>query len=155
MTTLIHRTGNIFDTDAPAIGHGINMAGVMGAGIAAQFRDRFPEMYEAYRASCQAGELKPGSAYPWQTEDGRVIYNITSQVHPGPNASYDNLIWGVVAAIQDAAFRGLTSIALPRIGSGIGGLDERLVEVILSDLATRSDVDIELWTYAPEAPVEG
>ena len=150
MTKLIHVEGNIFDSTAKAHAQGVNMRGVMGAGIALQYKNRFPAMYEAYRVSCQAGELRPGSAYPWLDEaTGLTIYNITSQVDPGPNASFDLLIRGTVAALQHAAFTGNETIAFPRIGSGIGGLDEELVEVVLTNLAARSEVDIELWTYKP------
>jgi len=150
MTKLIHREGDIFSTTAKGIAHGVNLRGVMGAGIALQFKNRFPDMYEAYRVSCQAGELKPGSAYPWHDEASDLTtYNITSQIDPGPNASYDLLVRGVVAALQHAAFVGIDTIAFPRIGSGIGGLDEELVEVILTNLAGRSEIDIELWTYKP------
>lgn len=95
MTKLIHREGNIFDTDALAIGHGCNTQGFMGAGIATQFRDRFPLMYEDYRRVCHSGVFTGGDTAAWDLEDGRVIYNIASQEQPGANASYDFLFDGV------------------------------------------------------------
>lgn len=147
MTKLILREGDIFDTDAMAIGHGVNTAGFMGAGIAAQFKDRFPFMYEAYRRMCEISILHPGGVYPYTREDGRIVYNIASQDRPGANATYDFLLSGVSRTLSHAEMHGIPVVALPRIGSGIGGLDEAYVEGILFSLARTSPVDIELWTY--------
>jgi O-acetyl-ADP-ribose deacetylase (regulator of RNase III) len=149
---LIHRTGDIFTTRARAIGHGVNTAGVMGAGIAVQFRDRFPDMYVKYRILCQEGHLTPGSTFVHTIPSAGgdlYVYNIASQNAPGPHAQ---LIWlrdGVRAALRNARENGVTLVALPRIGSGIGGLDEAQVEATLESLiAGFPGIDLELWTYA-------
>lgn len=148
MTKLIHREGDIFTTEAPAIGHGINNKGVMGAGIALQFKQRYPDMYETYRNACEQGVVRGGFCYPWILDGGKgMILNICSQEEPGANASYDFLVQGVKQALSQAVWYNFPTIALPRIGSGIGGLDEGLVETILTHLAESSPIDIELWTY--------
>lgn len=152
MTNLIHRKGDIFTTNARAIGHGVNTHGVMGAGIALQFKNRFPKMYEAYREDCKNGKLRGGEVMPWAigTDWGSdlMVFNIASQESPGDNATYDFLVSGVKTAIDICVLIGIPVLALPRIGSGIGGLDEAIVEGILESLAKRTAVDIELWTYA-------
>lgn len=147
MTKLIHREGDIFDTDALAIGEGVNTQGFMGAGIATQFRARFPAMYEDYKRVCRSGTFKGGNVAAWELEDGRMIYNIASQELPGANATYDFLFEGVYWAMIDCEERGIDTLALPRIASGIGGLDEGKVEGILWTLALLLKTDIELWTY--------
>lgn len=153
MTKLIHRQGDIFATNARAIGHGVNTHGAMGAGIALQFKNRFPEMYEAYREDCKNGSLKGGEVMPWSIKSSwgsdLMVFNIASQEAPGANATYDFLVSGVKTATDICALIGIPTLALPRIGSGIGGLDEQVVEVILDALAQRTSVDIELWTYKP------
>lgn len=153
MTKLIHREGDIFTTGARAIGHGVNTVGAMGAGIAVQFKNRFPEMYEEYKRLCVDNKLHPGTVMPWTIKTpwgGDVmVFNIASQELPGACASYDLLITGVREAIDICELVGIPSLALPRIGSGIGGLDESVVESILAALAARTRVDIELWTYKP------
>ncbi len=146
MTKLILREGNLFDTEASAIGHGINNKGVMGAGIALQFKKLFPEMYEVYASACRAGQVRGGGSYGWDT-NSYTVYNICSQEEPGANASYDFLIEGVIRTIQQMQWKSQTLLALPRIGSGIGGLNEGLVERILEFCAEQTEVDIELWTY--------
>jgi O-acetyl-ADP-ribose deacetylase (regulator of RNase III) len=153
MTNLIHRNGDIFTTHARAIGHGVNTHGMMGAGIAVQFSKRFPDMEEEYRKACKDGSLKGGGVMPWSIKPAfgpdLMIFNIASQEKPGANASYDFLVSGVKLATDICELAGQPVLALPRIGSGIGGLDEPVVESILEALARRTKVDIELWTYKP------
>lgn len=151
MTNLIHRKGDIFTTHARAIGHGVNTQGAMGAGIAIQFRTRFPDMEREYRELCKSGKLRGGEVMPWSVKSAfgpdLMIFNIASQEKMGANASYDFLINGVKLATDICELSGHPVLALPRIGSGIGGLDEDVVEGILTALAARTKVDIELWTY--------
>lgn len=155
MTDLTHKTGDIFQSSAGAIGHGVNTRGLMGAGIARQFRQKYPDMYQAYYESCADGSLRPGGVFPWKAP-GRVIMNIASQQEPGASASYDMLISGVKIALEWCDTYGIETLALPRIGSGIGGLDEAVVEGILIALAEKSPVDIELWTFErPTMPANG
>lgn len=150
MATLIRRTGNIFSTTASAVGHGCNTAGLMGAGIAKTFREMFPGMYEEYKVMCLRERLIGGGVFPWKVPGTeRYVFNIASQEQPGRNASYDLLVQGVYTTLEWCEVLHLPVLALPRIGSGIGGLDEDIVEAILTKLAEKSPVDIELWTYKP------
>lgn len=158
MTKLTHMTGDIFTTTARAVGHGVNTQGLMGAGIARTVRKLYPNMYMAYHNVCNDGRLKGGQVFPWKEThlDGETyILNIASQELPGANASYDHLVSGVKIALEWCDTWNVPVLALPRIGSGIGGLDEKVVEAILTALAEKSPVDIELWTYAPPSMPEG
>jgi O-acetyl-ADP-ribose deacetylase (regulator of RNase III) len=146
MGTLVHHTGDIFTTQSKGIGHGVNVAGVMGHGIAVQFKQRFPDMYSAYNTLCRQGHLLPGETMIWEPAPGLFVYNIASQDEPGRNASYAWLEQGVKAALIHADENGLTTIALPRIGSGIGGLNEREVELLLSQTVAPFKTSIEIWT---------
>lgn len=123
----------------------------MGAGIAAQFRKRFPTMYAQYRVLCQNGNLNPGETFVYEipSHGGNLyVHNIASQDAPGPNARLEWLVSGVEAAILSTANKGIYLMAIPRIGSGIGGLNEAEVEAALEELVARYPVDLELWTYA-------
>lgn len=153
MTNLYHREGNLFHTDARAIGHGVNTEGVMGAGIAVQFKEMLPDMYEAYKVACESGNFTGGMVFPWSLtstwQRNAYVFNIASQEKPGRNASYDFLAKGVGTSLAFCESAGIDRLALPRIGSGIGGLDEDIVHGMLASLAARYKTDIELWTYKP------
>jgi O-acetyl-ADP-ribose deacetylase (regulator of RNase III) len=146
MTKLIHKTGDLFTTEADAIGHGVNVKGAMAAGIAAQFAKRYPEMKSVYVARCHRSLLHPGDVFSWYEWD-RVIFNIASQENPGRDARLLWLIAGISAALIECEGQGVSTLALPQIGCGIGGLEWDEVKAALKILAEASTVDIEVWTY--------
>lgn len=143
---MIEMTGNIFTTSAPAIGHGVNCQGRMGAGIAVQFRTLFPEMYRQYKAVCDAGHLQPGDVFVFDTPNF-TIYNIASQHLPGSNAQLDWLEDGLRASIMQAEDSGFDRIAIPQIGCGIGGLSVSDVVPLVKDVESGTSVQFEWWTY--------
>lgn len=121
--------GDIFSIPSKAIGHGVNCKGVMGAGIAKPMRQKFPEMYAAYKEECRSGRLKPGGFFPWYDEASDLwIYNIASQDKPGPDAKLNWLSTGAADSLAHAEAQGIYSITLPQIGCGIGGLEWEDVE---------------------------
>ena len=144
MTTLIHRTGDLFTSTAPALAHGVNIDGVMGGGIARLFADRYPAMKARYVTVCRAGKLVPGGVFAW--DGAPFIYNLASQDRPGPNAHIGWLESSLTLMVADAAQRGFDRVALPQIGCGIGGLDYADVLPLLERTAQLSGVDLEVWT---------
>lgn len=153
MTLLDHRTGDLFTTTAPAIAHGVNTAGVMGAGIAVQFARRHPAIKDAYALACQNDALNPGDVFAWKVAGANskhdVIYNLASQDIPGPHARRDWLEASLDHAVSHAETAGIDRIALPRSGRGIGGLDQDEAEPVMARVAaTSSTVTLEVWTFA-------
>lgn len=61
---LIHKTGDMFQTEQPAVIHGVNIAGIMGSGIAKTVRQLYPDVYEGYRSICKEGKLRVGEMLP-------------------------------------------------------------------------------------------
>ena len=149
MGNLIEKSGNLFNSAPDAIGQGINVEGVMGAGIAKTFASLYPEMLREYVALCKSDGITPGTAWVWADDrSDDIVLNIASQDRRGANA---RLIWlrtGLVDAIRQLrVIRPETSvIALPRIGCGIGGLEWKDVVSIYIEVAADEDVDIEVWT---------
>lgn len=118
------KEGDLFESGLPAIAHGVNCQGIMGAGIAVQFRKRHPRMYESYRRRCLKGAMLPGDIMPWR-HPGGVVFNLATQDLPGPYAKP----WMITAALGRMITEahhdfGITEIGLPAIGCGIGGLTE-------------------------------
>src|SRR5262245_51707757 len=134
-------TGNLFDLELPAIGHGCNCAGTMGAGIAVEFKRRYPAMYDEYRRRCQAEQFRLGDIFVWDA-DGLVIYNLATQPVPRPSATLDAIETSVRAALADAQHRALPRLGVPRIGAGLGGLAWNDVATVLARASADSDVEL-------------
>ncbi len=143
---IVHKTGNLFDTELTSIAHGVNVDGVMGAGIAKTVRALYPVTYETYRNACKTGVLKPGKIHVWY-ENGRFVYNLASQDRPGPNAKLKWLEKSLDAAIVHAKKSNHAAMAVPRIGAGIGGLDWDDVLELMTALSEKHDFTLEIWTY--------
>jgi O-acetyl-ADP-ribose deacetylase (regulator of RNase III) len=145
---VIERDGDVFDTEATFIGHGVNTVGVMGAGIAKTIRDKYPETYKYYRDRCLTGALTPGHTLA-TVEDSRIILNMATQDEPGANARYEwvlgcllNVAQGIKRASRQA------TIAIPEIGCGIGGLKwDRVKELIEFTERVYPEVTFEVWHY--------
>jgi O-acetyl-ADP-ribose deacetylase (regulator of RNase III) len=134
-------TGDLFEFGLPAVGHGCNCVGAMGAGIAREFRRRFPQMYREYRRRCQTGEFQLGDVFVWQADD-LLVYNLATQPVPRPSATLDAINASVRAALADLEQRGVPRLGVPRIGAGLGGLAWPDVAAVLDAAADDSTVDL-------------
>lgn len=124
MGAVIEITGDLLKQPFPAIGHGVNCQGVMGAGIAKAFADKWPELEMAYKIKCGRGEIVPGTVYPFQVKDGPLVLNLASQNMPGPDAKLQWLESAYGHALDILLSKGIDTFGLPLIGCGIGGLKE-------------------------------
>jgi O-acetyl-ADP-ribose deacetylase (regulator of RNase III) len=125
--------------NAEALAHGCNCAGSMGAGIAVGFRQRYPEMFEEYRRRCRAKppEFTLGSVFLWREESKPAVFNLGTQPRPGRGATYTAVEEALRAMRQTADAEGITSVAMPRIAAGYGGLSwekvRAIVEAVFAD----------------------
>lgn len=138
--TVEYRVGNLFDLRLPAIGHGVNCKGAMGAGIALQMSIRFPDMHKAYRKECHAGNLRPGGIFVWGRNP--VVYNMATQLWPGANAKLEHIQSSLELVLEDALTYNIPEVGIPRIGAGIGGLTWNEVRSTIEAAAGDSPVRI-------------
>lgn len=149
--------GNILEADTEALVNTVNTEGVMGKGIALQFKKKFPKMYDDYRAACEAGEIVPGRMHVFeQTEmlNPRYIINFPTKRHWRSRARMEDIKTGLIALKQEIENRGIRSVAVPPLGCGNGGLDWRNVRpTIERGLSELRDVRVLLYppAGAPEA----
>lgn len=135
-------TGDLFETpEFVGLAHGCNCAGAMGKGIALQFRQRFPGMYQAYRRACDAGEFELGDVFVWQAED-RTVFNLATQKHWRSDAELSAIRESTAEMLAEAERLKIEIIALPQIGAGLGGLEWEEVKQVILDVASDSDVSI-------------
>jgi O-acetyl-ADP-ribose deacetylase (regulator of RNase III) len=141
--TLTKKKGSLFDSDAPALAHGVNCHGVMGAGIARLFRDKYPSMYFSYKEQCRHELILPGMSWLWKNPDGPHVFNLASQDLPGADARTHWLRRSLNQMIYQAGNAKIDRIALPEIGCGIGGLTRSHLYPLLEQAA--KDIDLEVW----------
>lgn len=132
---MIQRKGDVFTTEATFIGHGVNLRGVMGRGIAATIRENYPKSFAEYAAECAGNYLDLGQILVTEEGDLRLVHMAT-QRHLGPDARYDAIFDAGMEAAEHvmniSAEEDRTPIlAIPRIGCGIGGLEWEKVETLL------------------------
>jgi O-acetyl-ADP-ribose deacetylase (regulator of RNase III) len=134
--------GDLFDpaNRFDAIAHGVNLEGVMGSGIAVEFRKRFPDMYYTYRKHCLAGRINPGRV--WSHYDAKTdwtIFNCATQVRQGANADYTLVAMAAFDMLRIAKIHKIKRVGLPIIGCGIGGLEWGRVQYILENTVGLDD----------------
>jgi len=120
------KRGNILKAKADALVNTVNCVGVMGRGIALQFKKEFPEMFKAYKSVCDRGELKPGKVLVYDLnrfEKPHFVINVPTKDHWRGKSRLEYVDAGLQALIAEIDRLGIESIAVPPLGCGLGGLD--------------------------------
>ena len=135
--------GDLLNSEAPILVNTVNCVGVMGAGIALQFRQRFPHNYAVYRRACDRKLLKPGGVLR-VSDDGRTILNVATKDH-WRNPS--QLVWieQILHALYTTYAATDDMIAMPLLGCGLGGLNPETVKLLIHRFF--SDVSVQVLVY--------
>ncbi len=150
-------TGNLLEADVDALVNTVNTKGVMGKGVALQFKRAFPENYKAYRVACAAGRVQLGRMFVYATgrlERPRYIINFPTKDHWRSRSRLADIESGLEDLRRVLAELEVESVALPPLGCGLGGLrwsDVRpRIEQALADLPVRVLVFEPHGAPAPE-----
>jgi O-acetyl-ADP-ribose deacetylase (regulator of RNase III) len=147
------RQGDMFASTAQTLVNTVNTVGVMGKGVALAFKQRFPEMYRDYVQRCERGEVKLGEPYLWRTLFEPWVLNFPTKSHWRKPSRLDAIVAGLEHVEGHYRSWGITSLAVPPLGCGYGGLEWRVVGPTLYEHLSRLEIPVEL--YAPfEAPHE-
>jgi O-acetyl-ADP-ribose deacetylase (regulator of RNase III) len=122
--------GNIIEADAEALVNTVNCEGVMGKGIALQFKKAFPENFKAYARACRAGEVRPGRMFVFATHaitNPKYIINFPTKRRWREKSRMEDIEAGLVALVDELRRLNVSSVAIPPLGCGLGGLDWREV----------------------------
>lgn len=145
-----YKTGDILTEETEALVNTVNCVGIMGRGIALQFKNIFPENFKFYANACQQNEVKPGRMLVFET--GRLTYpryiiNFPTKRHWKSKSRIEDIEAGLIALTEEVRSRNIRSIALPPLGSGLGGLDwdevRPRIEAVLKNLSDRKIIIFE------------
>lgn len=143
--------GDILRDESEAIVNTVNCVGIMGRGIALQFRNAYPENFKAYEKACKREEVQPGRMFVHETGDlaPRYIINFPTKRHWRGKSRMEDIESGLRALVAVLREKRIRSIALPPLGSGLGGLHWPEVKVrIVSALAELDEVRVTIYEPA-------
>ena len=146
-----YRTGDILSEEADALVNTVNCVGVMGRGIALQFKRAFPENFKAYAARCKRNEMHPGRVFVFDTDQvlpPRWIVNFPTKRHWWGKSRMADIEAGLRSLADEIRSRGIRSIAIPPLGSGLGGLSWPEVRIRLEAALGELD-DVRIIVFEP------
>ena len=139
--------GDIFDSGAQTIVNTVNCVGIMGKGIAAEFKKRFSEMFEDYISRCNRKEVKPGVPYLFKESFFSQIINFPTKSHWRAASRIEDIEKGLKIIVQNYKKWGVESIAVPPLGCGNGQLLWEAVGPLLYRYLSKLDIPVTI--YAP------
>jgi O-acetyl-ADP-ribose deacetylase (regulator of RNase III) len=150
--------GDILYADAEALVNTVNCVGVMGRGIALQFKKVFPENFKRYKAACDNKELLPGKMFVYDLNsvcNPRYVINFPTKRHWKGSSRMEDIESGLLALVAEVSKRNIHSIAIPPLGCGLGGLLWNDVRARIEDaFQYLSDVHILLYEPKGAPPAE-
>jgi O-acetyl-ADP-ribose deacetylase (regulator of RNase III) len=134
--------GDLFNYDGLySYAHGCNCKGAMGKGIALEFKKRFPEMYKEYKILCEKKEFKLGDVFMYNSFP-YCIFNLATQESWTTKAKLSSIEESLSKMLILGEENNVKKIGLPRIGSGLGGLNWEDVKSIIIKVCRNSEIDI-------------
>jgi len=156
MTEFTH--GDILKADAEALVNTVNCVGIMGRGVALQFRKAFPENFKAYKALCDRGAMMPGKVQVFDLnrfENPRYVINFPTKQHWKGKSRMEYIESGLKSLVAEIRERHIRCVALPPLGCGLGGLNWREVRPLI-EKAFQGLPDVHVIVFEPTgAPAAG
>lgn len=150
-----YKSGDILNEDAEALVNTVNCVGIMGRGIALQFKKKYPDNFKVYATACKQNEIQPGKMFVYETGkfiNPRFIINFPTKRHWRGKSRIEDIESGLNALVEVIEQKNICSIAVPPLGSGLGGLNwfqvRNRIEKALAGLQ-----DVRIIVFEPkEAP---
>ena len=153
---IIYKKGNILESEADALVNTVNTQGVMGKGIALQFKNTFPSNYKVYQDICRNGNFQIGDLLIVE-ENGlisgkKTIINFPTKTSWRKPSEYSYIEKGLEKLVQVIEEKKFNSIAIPPLGSGNGGLNWEIVKKMIED--KMSYLPIDVFIYEPNSQIK-
>ncbi|MFO8002050.1 MAG: macro domain-containing protein [Marinilabilia sp.] len=151
-----HITGNLFESDAEAIVNTVNTVGVMGKGIALQFKKLFPENFKKYQKACDAEEVKTGHMFVTEEQTmwsgKKIIINFPTKKNWKHPSEYSFIESGLADLVNVIKEKRIKSVAVPPLGVGNGGLEWNKVKSLIEKHL--GNLNCEVQVYQPNANIQ-
>lgn len=142
---IIYRKGDIFNSNAQVIANPVNCVGVMGKGLALEFKKRFPEMFLDYKKKCTNNEVRVDQPYLWENSKIQIL-NFATKKHWKDSSNLQDIKSGLLYIAKNYDEMGISSIALPPLGCGLGGLNWNEVRALIEEsLGSIHDLDVFVY----------
>lgn len=148
---ITEKKGNIFNSECQTIVNTINCLGVMGVGIAFEYRLRYPEMYSKYQRLCEQQKIQIGTLWIYSIDASKKILNFPTKYDWKKPTKIEYLEMGLKKFVDTYQSKNITSIAFPLLGASHGGLSSDVSLSIMKQFLTKCDIPIEIWTYDSSA----
>lgn len=149
-------TGNLLESTAEALVNTVNTVGVMGKGIALQFKKQFPGNYKVYEKACKNKEFSTGELLISEEESllggKKTIINFPTKTDWRKPSEYSYIETGLKELVKVIQERNIKSIAIPPLGAGNGGLDWNKVKLLIESYL--SEIDSDIYIYQPTSEIQ-
>lgn len=139
--------GDMFTSRAQTLVNTVNCVGVMGKGVALEFKKRFPQMFDDYFTRCERKQVRLGEPYLYRDLTSAMVVNFPTKDHWRSASRLADIERGLDYFIQHASAWGITSVAFPPLGCGNGGLEWAEVGPLMYRKLVNLNIDVEV--YAP------
>ena len=145
------KQGDLFQDQSEALVNPVNCVGIMGKGLALEFKSRFPDNFREYNHACRIAQVRPGQMFVFNTYEPKIhqyIINFPTKRHWGDTSRIEDIQTGIQALAEEVRSRRITSIAIPALGSGLGGLRWNEVRSIIES-GLRELEEMQITVYEP------
>ena len=139
--------GDILKSKCQTLVNTVNCVGIMGKGIALEFKKRFPEMFNDYFHRCESGNVHPGMPYLYKSLLPPQIINFPTKDHWKSVSKIEDIEKGLDYLLENYKKWGVTSLAVPPLGCGNGQLEWAAVGPLIYRKLIQMDIPVQL--YAP------
>lgn len=137
--------GNLFDSRAQVLTNTVNCVGVMGKGIALEFKKRYPALFRDYAARCARGEMRIGEPWLWENDEVQIL-NFPTKRHWRTPSRLEDIEAGLSWLAAHYGALGIYTIAMPALGCGNGGLPWTAVRSLMEKhLAVLPDLEVFVY----------
>jgi O-acetyl-ADP-ribose deacetylase (regulator of RNase III) len=151
MTTFIDASGNLLESPCDAIINTVNTVGVMGKGLALQFKRAFPDNFKAYEQACKNGKVCLGCMFIFEINSllgVHYIINFPTKSHWRLDSNINDIAVGLDDLRRVITELSIKSMAIPPLGCGLGGLHWRDVEPLIKEKLAGLDLDAFIFSPA-------